>query len=113
MNGHGTHCAGTIGSKTHGVAKRVNLIGVKVLGDNGEGSNSSVIAGIRWATEDAQSRGITKCVANMSLGGPTSRAVNQAVRTAIRSGLTICVAAGNEGVCISFLFLLSTDLTKL
>lgn len=48
-NGHGTHCAGTIGGSTYGVAKNVSLIGVKVLSSQGSGSNSGVIAGIQWA----------------------------------------------------------------
>ena len=69
-----------------------------MLGDNGEGSTAGVIAGIDWAVRDAQSRGITKCVANMSLGGPFSRALNQAVKHAVDSGLTLVVAAGGEGV---------------
>lgn len=95
-NGHGTHVAGTIGSKTYGVAKQTQLIGVKVLGDNGSGSNSTVMAGLEWALADAQRKGVTKCVANMSLGGGYSRALNKAVATAIRRGLTVVVAAGNE-----------------
>lgn len=96
-NGHGTHVAGTIGSKTYGVAKATQLIGVKVLGDDGSGSNSTVMAGIEWALADAQQKGITKCVANMSLGGGFSRALNRTVATAIQRGLTMVVAAGNEG----------------
>jgi len=95
-NGHGTHVAGTIGSKTYGVAKKTNLIGVKVLGDDGSGSNSTVIAGIEWALRDARAKGIKKCVANMSLGGGVSAALNRSVKAAVAAGLTICVAAGNE-----------------
>lgn len=69
-----------------------------MLGDNGSGSISGVIAGVQWAVRDAQQKGINMCVANMSLGGPYSRALNQAVTTAVNQGLTIVVAAGNESV---------------
>lgn len=96
-NGHGTHVAGTIGGKTYGVAKKTTLIGVKVLGDDGTGSNSSVLAGLQWAVEDAEAAGaINKSAANMSLGGGYSKAVNNGVAAAVRAGLTVCVAAGNE-----------------
>ncbi|KAF8460592.1 peptidase S8/S53 domain-containing protein [Kalaharituber pfeilii] len=96
-NGHGTHVAGTIGSKSYGVAKKTQLIGVKVLGDSGEGTNATVIAGLQWALADAERRGVTKCVANMSLGGTFARALNTAVQAAYDRGLTMVVAAGNEG----------------
>lgn len=69
-----------------------------MLGDNGEGAISGVIAGVQWAVNDATRRGINMCVANMSLGGPYSRALNQAVTIAVNQGLTIVVAAGNDGV---------------
>ena len=50
-NGHGTHCAGTIGSKSYGVAKNVEIIAVKVLDNQGSGSTSNVIAGVDWAAK--------------------------------------------------------------
>lgn len=56
-HGHGTHVAGTIGSRTYGVAKKTNLIAVKVLANNGFGSNAAVISGMQWALEDAMSKG--------------------------------------------------------
>jgi subtilisin family serine protease len=52
-NGHGSHVAGTIGSKTYGVAKAVNLIAVKVLGSGGSGSMSDVVGGVAWAASSA------------------------------------------------------------
>lgn len=56
-NGHGTHVAGITGSETYGVAKKVNLIAVKVLGADGSGAISQVIAGLQWAVDDATSKG--------------------------------------------------------
>ncbi|WPH01167.1 subtilisin-like protein [Acrodontium crateriforme] len=98
-NGHGTHVAGTTGSKTYGLAKKTNLIAVKVLNSNGQGSNSGVIAGIQYAVKDAKDKGrIGKAVANMSLGGAYSSMVNSAVAAAVQSGLFMAVAAGNDGV---------------
>lgn len=99
-NGHGTHVAGTIGSKTYGVAKNVTLIAVKVLDNQGSGSTSNVIAGIEWAAKDAQKKaqkGKVKAVANMSLGGGASTALDRAVKAAVLSGLVMAVAAGNSG----------------
>jgi cerevisin len=96
-NGHGTHVAGTIGSKTYGVAKNVTLIAVKVLDNQGSGSTSNVIAGIEWAAKDAQKKaqkGKVKAVANMSLGGGASTALDRAVKAAVESGLVMAVAAG-------------------
>lgn len=63
-NGHGTHVAGTIGGSTYGVAKNVNVVGVRVLNCSGSGSNSGVIAGINWVKNNASG----PAVANMSLG---------------------------------------------
>lgn len=91
-NGHGTHVAGTVGSATYGVAKNVNLFAVRVLDCGGSGSNSGVIAGIDWVAANAQ----LPAVANMSLGGGQSTAINNAVANATAAGVTFVVAAGNE-----------------
>lgn len=97
-NGHGTHCAGITGGTTYGVAKKTQLIAVKVLDSEGNGANSGVIAGIQWAVDDAISKGrIGKAVANLSLGGPRSIAANQAAAAAVEAGLFLAVAAGNDG----------------
>ncbi|KAI9659616.1 MAG: subtilisin-like serine protease [Alyxoria varia] len=97
-NGHGTHVAGTTGSTTYGVAKRTNLIAVKVLGADGSGSNSGVLQGISWAANNAASNGrIGRAVANLSLGGPFQQSSNDGVAAAVRQGLFMAVAAGNEG----------------
>ncbi|TIA95975.1 hypothetical protein E3P96_03721 [Wallemia ichthyophaga] len=109
-NGHGSHCAGTIGSRKYGVAKKAQLYAVKVLGSAGSGTMSDVVAGVLWAAQDAKSKadaaaeelrqtGSTShkgSVANMSLGGGKSPALDRAVDKAVESGLAFAVAAGND-----------------
>ncbi|MET9713268.1 S8 family peptidase [Nocardiopsis alba] len=90
--GHGTHVAGTVGSDSYGVAPGADLFGVKVLGDDGSGTYDDVIAGIDWVAENAG----PNAVANMSLGGPASQAVDDAVNALAESGVFVAVAAGNE-----------------
>ena len=91
-NGHGTHVAGTVGGSTVGVAKSVRLFAVRVLNCSGSGTNSGVIAGINWVTSNR----ILPAVADMSLGGGASTALDSAVRNSIASGVTYAVAAGNS-----------------
>jgi len=90
-NGHGTHVSGTVGGSTYGVAKGVALVAVRVLDCSGSGSNSGVIAGVNWVATNR----IRPAVANMSLGGGVSQALDDAVTGAINAGVTFCVAAGN------------------
>ncbi len=94
-NGHGTHVAGTIGGATYGVAKSVKLVAVRVLDCQGSGSNVGVIAGIDYVTA-AKRKGTGPAVANLSLGGGASQAVDAAVKRSIAAGVTYAVAAGNE-----------------
>lgn len=95
--GHGTHCAGSAAGKTFGVAKNSNIIGVKVLADNGSGSTSDIVAGLQYMVQNAKSTG-RPSVGSMSLGGGTSQALDDAVRTTIAAGIQMIVAAGNSGV---------------
>jgi hypothetical protein len=92
-HGHGTHVAGTVGGSTYGVAKSVTLVAVRVLDCSGNGTDAGVIAGIDWVTADHQAG--QPAVANMSLGGGVSQALDDAVNRAINDGVTMAVAAGN------------------
>jgi subtilisin family serine protease len=91
-NGHGTHVSGTVGGSTYGVAKSVRLFAVRVLNCSGSGSNSGVIAGVDRVTANH----ISPAVANMSLGGGISTALDTAVNNSINSGVTYAIAAGNS-----------------
>ena len=93
-HGHGTHVAGTVGGSTFGVAKNVTLVAVRVLDSSGNGTNSGVIAGVDFVTSNHQAG--QPAVANMSLGGGASSAVDTAVNNSINDGVTYAVAAGNE-----------------
>jgi len=93
-NGHGSHVAGIIGGKTYGVAKKTNLIPVRVLDCAGSGSYSSVISGLDWIA--ANYRTGDAAVVNMSLGGPASSTLDGAIRNLIAKGVSVAVAAGNS-----------------
>jgi subtilisin family serine protease len=92
--GHGTHVAGTIGGTTWGVAKGVSIVPVKVLDCAGMGTTSDVVAGINWVI--AHHVAGVPAVANLSLGGTTSVALDNAINALIADGVTVVVAAGNE-----------------
>ena len=91
-NGHGTHVAGTVGGSTYGVAKGVSLHAVRVLDCAGNGTDSTVIAGVDWVAANRQ----TPAVANMSLGGGASTALDNSVQGMINAGVTTAAAAGND-----------------
>lgn len=95
-NGHGTHVAGTVGGATYGVAKGVSLVAVKVADCRGAGSLSNLLSGVDWLVKDAAKAPGTPAVANMSMGGARSTALDSAVRRAVASGITFTVSAGNE-----------------
>ncbi|NUT95653.1 MAG: S8 family peptidase, partial [Saccharothrix sp.] len=92
-NGHGTHVAGTIAGRTYGAAKGVDVYGVRVLNAQGSGTISGVIAGVDWVAAHARK----PAVANFSLGGGASTALDDAVRRLIASGVTASVTAGSSG----------------
>ena len=97
-SGHGTHVAGTVAATDNtsdvvGAAPGAPLTGVKVLGCSGSGSWSGVIKGVDWVTANA----VKPAVANMSLGGGASQAVDDAVRKSANSGIFYSIAAGNDG----------------
>ena len=95
-NGHGTHVSGTVGGSTYGVAKNVTLVAVRVLDSSGSGTNSGVISGVDFVTSDHQAG--QPAVANMSLGGAASSALDTAVTNSINDGATYAIAAGNSNV---------------
>jgi cerevisin len=105
-NGHGTHCSGTIAGKKYGVAKKANVYGVKVLRSSGSGTMSDVVKGVEWAAEAhikktkaakaGKAKGFKGSVANMSLGGGSSRTLDLAVNAAVEAGIHFAVAAGND-----------------
>src|SRR5689334_4083763 len=95
-NGHGTHVSGTVGGTTYGVAKNVTLVAVRVLDSSGSGTNSGVIAGVDFVTSDHVAG--QPAVANMSLGGGASSALDTAVTNSINDGVTYAIAAGNSNV---------------
>ncbi|KAK3682937.1 peptidase S8/S53 domain-containing protein [Podospora appendiculata] len=96
-NGHGTHVSGTIGGVDYGVAKKTKLFAVKVLNAGGSGTTAGVIAGIDFVASDAKTRSCPNgTVANMSLGGSRSTAMNTAAANLVKAGVFLAVAAGNS-----------------
>jgi subtilisin family serine protease len=93
-DGHGTHVAGIIGGSTYGVAKKVRLVAVRVLNCYGSGTASRLIAAVNWVAENH----VPNSVANLSIGGAASVAVDAAVTAAVGRGVAFTVAAGNGGL---------------
>ena len=100
LQGHGTHCAGTIGANDYGVAKDVDIVGVKVFNDLPEednragATNADIIAALDWVVKEFKRHG-KPAVVNLSLGGPVSEALDAAVAATVRAGVPVCCAAGN------------------
>lgn len=102
-HGHGTHVASTIAGKLYGVAKKANIIAVKVLRSDGSGTTADVLKGVEWAATEhirkvraSEGRRTVKSVANMSLGGGKSNILDMAVDKSIQKGVLFAVAAGND-----------------
>ncbi|MFD9965878.1 S8 family serine peptidase [Amycolatopsis sp. NPDC058986] len=93
-NGHGSHTAGTIASKTYGVAKQVKIVGLKVLGNDctGNGPDSAAVDAMEWVTANA----VKPAVANMSLGMDQVGVGDDALKKSIAAGIVYSVAAGNS-----------------
>ncbi len=98
-NGHGTHVAGTIGGERYGVAKAVTIVPVRVIGCDGRGLYSQILAGMEWVIADHLAG--EPAVANLSLGGPYDPALNAGVAALVADGVVVVVAAGNatENAC--------------
>lgn len=98
-SGHDTHVAGVIGSRRFGVAKKINIYGIKVVDKNtGRSLNSDTIKAMELVVKDSKKRNCPKgVVVNMSLGGEYSQAMNDAVETLVSTnGIFVAVSAGNE-----------------
>ncbi|GMM37267.1 hypothetical protein DASC09_045920 [Saccharomycopsis crataegensis] len=101
LQGHGTHVAGTAAGEFYGVAKKANIISVKVLDNNKQSSCTQLIQGLQWTINDHHQRsntpGFRGSVINASIGGSLSIAVNNLIEAAVFSGIHVVVAAGNSG----------------
>lgn len=108
--GHGTHCAGTIASKDFGVAKKADVVGLKVFNDlpieddMAGATNADIIKALDYVVTEYR-RHNKPSVVNLSLGGGISEALDAAVAATVRVGVIVCCAAGNAGrglppVCI-------------
>ena len=102
-NGHGTHCAGTAASSTFGIASKANLIAVKVLGDDGTGSNDDIIQGLSFIAKEHARRktepGFRGSIISMSLGSSqVVDVLDRALARTIAAGIHVSVAAGNSGL---------------
>ncbi|MDX1589011.1 MAG: S8 family peptidase [Oleiphilaceae bacterium] len=91
-HGHGTHVASSAAGRRYGIAKAARVVPVRVMDCFGAGSNADVIAGVDWVAANHQA----PAVANLSLGGGPSQALDTAVVNAVNQGVTFVVAAGNS-----------------
>ncbi|KAH7016136.1 peptidase S8/S53 domain-containing protein [Microdochium trichocladiopsis] len=102
-NGHGTHVAGTIGGKTFGVAKQINIISIKVLDKNGNGPMAQTLEGFQWAYQHTRrNKRLNKSLGKYSAGGTgeSSAAMRDAIREMQKAGMAVFVSAGNDATNI-------------
>ncbi|ADD40962.1 S8 family peptidase [Stackebrandtia nassauensis] len=92
--GNGTALAGIAAGAEHGVAKKADVVGVRVLDCDGGGTTDDLLAGIDWVTEDAAG---TPAVATLGLGGPANDALDKAVAASIGAGISYALPAGGSG----------------
>ncbi|KAK3309292.1 putative alkaline serine protease [Chaetomium strumarium] len=98
--GHGTHCAGTIGAKDYGVAKKVDIVGIKVFNDlpdtdeRAGATNADIMAAIQYVVQQYKEHG-KPSVINLSLGGPLYEPLDAMVSAAVRADVLVVCAAGN------------------
>eukprot|EP00833_Pecoramyces_ruminatium_P003712 jgi/Orpsp1_1/1177744/evm.model.c7180000062658.1 len=97
LHGHGTHVAGIAGSTDFGVAKRANIVSVKVMNSKGVGKWSNIIAAFEWTINHLKTTGSNKGIINLSLSGNISQAAITAMKSTINQGMNIVAAAGNNG----------------
>jgi hypothetical protein len=96
-NGHGTHDAGIVAGTRYGVAKQALIVPVRILGCNARGMGWQAIAGIDWVMHNAQAPAVMLLPFDTTAGEGPLFAVDAAVRSAVISGITTIVAAGNDG----------------
>jgi subtilisin family serine protease len=96
LNGHGTHVAGSIASRTFGVAKRATIVSVKIVNQYGGGTFASLLAGLDYVLAQKLANPSTPMVVNMSVAGGRSDSVNEAVNAVADAGVVIAAAAGND-----------------
>lgn len=99
IDGHGTHCSSIAAGIKFGVAKKVTLIPVKVLNDEGTGTWGDIIKGVEWAATEKEQCPSTRKIISMSLGGPENKALNKIVK--LHDNVVIVVAAGNNPRVVS------------
>jgi subtilisin family serine protease len=95
-NGHGTHVATTAAGTQYGVAKNATVVPIRLLDCNGSGRYSGVISSLDWILSPANPNPLTQAVLNLSIGGPKSDALNDAIERLVNAGVTVVVAAGND-----------------
>jgi cerevisin len=94
-NGHGTHVAGIAAGEFYGVAKKANIIAVRVLGADGQGSDANGIDGINWVAANVWVTG-RPSIACMAWTVPFNKGVNDATTVLIVDRITVVAAAGND-----------------